>query len=269
MAKTQDKVTRLQEMELRTKASKIKMERIRKEIRITHKKLCNKKAKKELNTRSGKRTTLKFRILELWQEVSIKKLRRWKKSMVNKMKKKDKWGWPSLDPNTSKALIYKSTLSISWGLLSTKKSKTMRKSKKLKSWKKKYPKRNNKKHLKSLKDNKQSRQKKLKKLKNQKKKKMRKILMKKLKSPNLSKRRILMNCQKIQMWVRLTSSQVILKLMTNYYLQSQCLPLTILSILIDIKQRLLLELSKEDVHKKQFALCSFHKLIRSNSTSKT
>ena len=76
MAKTQDKVTRLQEMELRTKASKIKMERIRKEIRITHKKLCNKKAKKELNTRSGKRTTLKFRILELWQEVSIKKLRR-------------------------------------------------------------------------------------------------------------------------------------------------------------------------------------------------
>ena len=70
-AKTQDKVTKLQETELRTKA--IKMARIRKEIRITSKKLSNKKAKKELNTRSGKRTTLKFRILELWQEESIKR----------------------------------------------------------------------------------------------------------------------------------------------------------------------------------------------------
>ena len=76
MAKTRDKVTKLQETELRTKAIKIRMARIRKEIRITSKKLSNKKAKKELNTRSGKRTTLKFRILELWQEESIKRLKR-------------------------------------------------------------------------------------------------------------------------------------------------------------------------------------------------
>ena len=76
MAKIQDKVTKLQETELRTKASRIRMARIRKEIRITLKKLSNKKAKKELNTRSGKRTTLKFKILELWQEENIKRLRR-------------------------------------------------------------------------------------------------------------------------------------------------------------------------------------------------
>ena len=76
MAKIQDKVTKLQETELRTKASRIRMARIRKEIRITLKKLSNKKAKKELNTRNGKKTTLKFKILELWQEESIKRLRK-------------------------------------------------------------------------------------------------------------------------------------------------------------------------------------------------
>ena len=269
MAKFQDKVTKLQETELRTKASRIRMARIRKEIRITLKKLSNKKAKKELNTRNGKKTTLKFKILELWQEENIKRLRRWKKSMVNKMKKKGKWGWLSLDPSTYQALIYKSILSINWALLSTKKSKTKKKTKKLKSRKKRSLKRKNRKQLKSLKDKKQRRQKKLKKLKNQKKKKMKKILMKKLKLLNLLKRRISMNYQKTQMWVRLTSSQVILNLMTSYSLQSQCLPLTTLLILIDIKQRSLLELWKEDVRKKRFALYSLHKLIRSNSTSKT
>ena len=75
MVKTQDKATKLQEVG-RIKGSNLKMEKIKKEIRIISKKHSNKKVKRVLSIKSGKRITQKSRILELLQEESIKRSRR-------------------------------------------------------------------------------------------------------------------------------------------------------------------------------------------------
>ena len=74
MVKARDKVTRRQEVD--SKESKIKMEKIRKEIRTTSRKYSNKKVKRVLSIRNGKRIIQKSRILGLLQEESIKRLRR-------------------------------------------------------------------------------------------------------------------------------------------------------------------------------------------------
>ena len=64
MVKAQDKVTKRQEVG-RIKGSKIKMEKTRKVIRTTSKKHSNKKGKRELSIKNGKRIIQKSRILEL------------------------------------------------------------------------------------------------------------------------------------------------------------------------------------------------------------
>ena len=75
MVKARNKVTKHQEVG-RIKGSKIKMEKTRKVIRITSKKHSNRKVKRVLNIKNGKKIIQKFRILELLQEESIKRLRR-------------------------------------------------------------------------------------------------------------------------------------------------------------------------------------------------
>ena len=64
MVKAQDKVTRRQEVG-KIKGSKIKMGKTRKEIRTTSKKHSNKKVKRVLSIRNGKRIIQKSKILEL------------------------------------------------------------------------------------------------------------------------------------------------------------------------------------------------------------
>ena len=72
MANARDKVIKRQE-EGRIKGSKIRMEKIRKEIRIISKKHSNRKVKRVRNIKNGKRIIQKFRILELWQEESTRR----------------------------------------------------------------------------------------------------------------------------------------------------------------------------------------------------
>ena len=64
MVKTRDKATKRQEVD-RIRGSKIRMERTKKGIRIISKKHSNKKVKRVLSIRNGKRTIQKSRILEL------------------------------------------------------------------------------------------------------------------------------------------------------------------------------------------------------------